>query len=189
MYKLTEISNLDDDTTDYIFQFSQWMKGSGVSPDEVFLVSSKAITQKNDKLSIYIISLDNSIVGYLAFFLGINSIRFSRINFFTISPSYRGKGKGKEILLSCLKFLMMDNDITSVACDKSLVKFYKSCGFESVGQADNGDEVLLFSLSPINEPISSIVKEEIALVGYDGSFKEKYSELEEAIFATGYSCD
>ncbi|MGF1840977.1 GNAT family N-acetyltransferase [Vibrio atlanticus] len=180
MYSLIEIKELNENTGAHLFQFSQWMKGSGVAPHEVFSVSKLAIEQQSNKLSVYVISQAGSAVGYLALFLGLESIRISRLNFFTISPSLRGEGQGKDILLSCLRHLMMEVDVTSVACHESLVGFYKACGFDHVGKADNGDELLLFSLFPIDNP-EAVIKERVALVGYDGSFKEQYTKLEKLV--------
>lgn len=180
MYKLIEIKDLDGISSCHLFRFSQWMKGSHVAPDEVLSVSKAAIEQQSSKYSVYAIVQSGSVVGYLAHFLGLDSISISRVNFFAISPAMRGKGQGKAMLLDCLHHLMMEADVTSVACHESLVGFYKACGFEHVGKADNGDELLLFSLSPITD-VKTVIETRIPVIGYDGSFKEQYAELERQV--------
>ncbi|CCO45443.1 hypothetical protein VIBNISOn1_1480017 [Vibrio nigripulchritudo SOn1] len=177
MYNLLKVETLDSIVLQHIFQFSQWMKGSGVESDEVFTVVRGLLKQNTDKMNFYCVFDNNDVVGYLVLFLGLKEISYSRIHFFAIDPAQRQRGVGKGALAFILEQLLLPNDVTTVACKSSLTKFYLACGFKLVAKADNGDDVLMFSEGKI-DVTPSLLEKPLATMVYDGSSKERYLELE-----------
>ncbi|MET2901639.1 GNAT family N-acetyltransferase [Vibrio rotiferianus] len=179
MYKLVKFHQWDGITSGHTFRFSQWMKGSGVTPDEVFAICKVVIETQSEKCSMFAIvkPKEKEVIGYIVFLLGVNSRRYSRINFFALSPAMRNQGIGKEVLSWAIDELIMEVDATSVACKAQLVPFYKSCGFEHIGTTETGDELLIFSVLPL-DLFDDLLNMQLVLVGYDGQFEEEYAALE-----------
>ena len=96
--------------------------------------------------------MENEIIGTIT--LDEKTAFRAEIRRFFISPSYRGKGYGKQLFQNCLN-QAKENNYTELYLDVSAIQkraleFYKSRGFTHTGFTDYGSYILELSLQ--NKP-------------------------------------
>lgn len=98
---------------------------------------------------LWICKVENEIIGTIA--LDERNAFRAEIRRFFISPSYRGKGYGKQLFQNCLN-QAKENNYTELYLDVSAIqkralKFYQSKGFIHTGFTDYGSYIFELSLS------------------------------------------
>ncbi|MGB0861535.1 MAG: GNAT family N-acetyltransferase, partial [Saprospiraceae bacterium] len=97
---------------------------------------------------LWIYKVENEIIGTIA--LDEKADFRAEIRRFFITPSYRGKGYGKQLFQSCLNQAKKNNykelflDVSAI--QKRALKFYQSRGFTHTGYTNYGSYILELSL-------------------------------------------